>query len=149
VFWLHNTAVGKWASKIFETNALRPVDFKVKQDIQPTVSVEPSLLSFSSTSTGTIYTAPLDKEFYLTNISLTCAGDGAGVGGVASIVFTGEELVQQTIECKSEDLGNGANSLSIAYPKRGILIKKGTAITVGITSLGCVNIAGYLSSDRG
>lgn len=147
--FLHNTALGKWASNLFETNALRPLNFDLKTDVIPVVQIDPFLdivRTANGSGTVNIYTTPTDKDFYLTNINMNTTGDEFTQGNII-ITFTAYDGQQ-----RQYSFGTTAQSSTcvqdIVFPKRGLLLAKNTNIIVQIAPLGGVLIAGYLGSDR-
>jgi len=147
--FLHNTALGKWLSKTFETNSINPIDFKISHTIQPTVNVEPDVIYRQATSNGTMFVTPTDKEFYLTSVSAMCYNDSTPTNGSAVITFVteDEQTRQFTISTGQWTASDDSISHSVQFPKRGLLLKKGSNITASVT-LGTCQIVGYYASDR-
>jgi len=149
--WLHNTAIKKWASHLFETNASRPIDFKLSEVIQPTVLVQPYIdvvRNSSSSGTTTLFTTPTDKEFYLTNVVLEGYSESGVVSGEVSFEFVTYDGVTRQISIATDNTAAaGSVALSVPFPMRGVLLAKSSNVTITITN-GSAFMAGYTASDR-
>lgn len=155
----HNTALLKNASEVLETNAFDKLSL-IDDKIQPIVKIEPyidvveSVNAVVQTSDMTVYTCPTDKDFYLTNVSLSVGANIAVFGG-AYLDFTlaNNRESEISVLAIATDTGLGysiptTNSINMTFPKRGVLLKKGSVIKVSFDAGGTANIAGYTSSDR-
>lgn len=149
---LHNTAIKKDASTIFETNSLQPINFELETDIQPVVAVEPTLISRSLNVAGTLFTTPSDRDFFLTSIAVSAEIDPASGSGSSYIEYTNADGISALFGCLVASGvvdGGSTNSNSIVFPKRGILLTKGSAITATSSASGAFfHITGYYGSDR-
>lgn len=145
---LHNSAIKKDASIIFETNALnnKTID-KVNEFIQPVVEVQPTELIHKFTSGSqislTIYTTPTDYLFYLKDIVLNCSPDSAGT--TVQITFT--DYNDQTFNYLIWGAETSPNNTNIHFPFKGLKLKKNSNIIVTCENGFCA-ITGYKDSDR-
>lgn len=149
--WLHSTAIKKWASHLFETNSARPIDFKLSEVIQPIVEIQPYIdVMRTSVTTGTnvVYTTPTDKEFYLTNVAMSGYSEAGVAQGEATIEFTTEDGQSRSMNISTDNTASaGSLALSVQFPMRGVLLKKGSTITFTIDKA-FIMFAGYTASDR-
>jgi hypothetical protein len=151
MFGTHNTYIKKLFSNNFETNALEPVNIELSKVVVPTVNLLPyNDVVRTIAATGTIYTTPTDKDFFLTGFCLSMYGDTEEpFQGSAQISFITEDEITQTFWIKSIENGNGAYSISHTFPLRGVRLKKGSDISFTAPgSLSNCLINGYVASDR-
>lgn len=154
---LHNTAIKKNASFIFETNVNdKPID-EVIEKIQPTVEIQPYInIVRSRDSTGAIYTTPTDKNFYLTGYSFSAAAEVATATAYTSLNFVladGTSVSSAILLDGTDGVGalQGTNGqINETFPFRGVLLQKNSAITLTLgAGHSCVAlISGYTDSDR-
>lgn len=151
---LHNTAIGKDFSQIFETNAIAPIIPELNKTIQPIVDVKPYtqfLLTGSSTSTllnasTNIYK---NREVYITGVHMTA---GTTITGSIQLAFVLADKSNPSIYLVV-DAGNNPSS-SWNFGERGLLLDKNNAQAInivvnGIDTQAAVEVWGYIGSDRG
>lgn len=156
---LHNTAIKKSASELFEINALDAPLSTINDTIAPVVVVEPYIeimrtLNDYSGDLTTIYQTPTDKDFYLTNCSINIDTAFSGTNK-AKITFVTKDGITQTLQIYALASVIGIDTLAATnnetwvFPLRGVLLQKNSAIQVqGSGSDHDFMIAGYLGSDR-
>jgi len=146
----YNPSLAKISSDIFNTKYGNHISANVGE-IVPVVDLQPYInVSLTRSTTGTIFTTPLDKDFYLTNVAITCANNAASSAGTESyITFSDDFNVSRTISCfiGTNSVGGtvgSQNSISIQFPMRGIRIRKNTSISFNLGGdQGSGFIAGY------
>lgn len=158
--FLHNTGIKKNASELFETDITDNTQIdSINPVIQPTVEIEPTLIfegTDASGATTTIMTTPPDKNFFLTNIQLSGTNTTTLADTVCSVDFVvlngqTKRFVVRVPAAPDGVVTTGGTGASLAqyFPKRGILLQKGSNI---ILTKSCDNawasIAGYIGSDR-
>lgn len=155
---LHNTAIKRYASELFETNTEdRQID-TISEFIQPTLEVQPTInIVRTQTNDGTMYTTPADKSFFLTNISISAGNNPGTTTGSATISVTTREGTALVFAVRVPTAGDGvttivgtSESTDMAFPMRGIELAKSSTISAGLTGPdnGQFMFAGYLGSDR-
>jgi hypothetical protein len=145
-----STAILKNASEILETNAIRNNNIHINDTVQPNIPIEPSIdIVETRNDNGVIYVTPATKDFYLTNIALSCWNDASEpTAGLVTLGFYDRNGLQKIFTVKGDIGGSpGQSTIAINFPKRGVLLAKNTNITISC-SLGTALIAGYLWSDR-
>jgi len=147
--FIRNTDLKKSYSEQVGTNSLSPTDVKMYDVGIPTIDLSPTpnfVKSLINTS-GTIYTTPLDRDFYLMGFCMFARADSGVSVGSCDISFypDGINRAQTNVGVATEVSGTGEISLSYNFPNRGILIQRNTAIVVTIGDGGgtCM-IVGYL-----
>lgn len=144
---IRQTFLGKLYSKIFKNNIEQPEPVQSNVMI-PTVAMEPELIVKSATTSATLMVTPTDRDFYLTNAAVSASHVAADGGGSGTITFVdsfgiSHQVVAPCMTSTVVELGQ-SNSLSIAFPKQGVLLQRGSNIAfTGGTSLGNAVIAGY------
>lgn len=146
MYGVHNTHLKKLFSEKVETNSLEPLNIEVSKTVIPIVELQGEQIVSTKSSSGTVYTTPSDKTFYLTNVSMNGANDEFAAD-YNSLQFTAVEGgTKQILLCVYY---NQANALDINFGKVGVKIEKNSVFSYsGASSLGHVTISGYLASDR-
>lgn len=149
---VHSTFLKKTFSDVVETNSLEPINLEVTNTIIPVLQMDPNQnIVRSGDTTGTLFTTPSQYDFWLTTIFLSCWNDTTGpTAGLAALTFTPRGGSAVTYKVQTDAAGNnGPNAVSLAFPMRGILLEKNSAITIsGIAGLCDIVITGYTGSDR-
>jgi len=118
---IHNVSIKKETSELFETNALSPQVTQIEDYIQPTKVIEPIITVFKTTSSsGTFYTTPTDKQFFLTGLSMMTAGNDVTHGTISLTLIPKDGLIMTFLLYSSELTPFGSNSLHIPFPYRGL-----------------------------
>lgn len=155
--FFRQTYIKRLFNQIFGISSLEVQDVPIIGAIQPTVEVEPEIDVYRQINvdgTGqTLYTTPADKDFYLTSISVQANGMTGlpAQQGVNRVTFYPDvdNGLQRSFEVSIEGTTNVANTM--VFPKRGLKLKRGTAVEVITTSSGADGrcaIAGYIAGDR-
>jgi len=138
-----NSSVSEELRDVFKTQ--QNVDGNIQQvvnQIVPVCDVNPKHarvcnVVVAKNATGTIYSTPTDKDFYLIAAQLTSNAVNQGTAPEDSMSLTlptGETTVFLVNKVSSANPGNDSNSISISFPVP-ILVKRGTNITItGSTS---------------
>lgn len=106
--------------------------------VQPVVEIGPrhtriSRFNFSSTTgTGTLYTTPTDKDFYITYVSLTVTQDATCDGVVGTVQLVQDGVTRGLIAIPHQALTAGTYTLSLSFPYP-IKVDRNTAITAVTT----------------
>lgn len=129
--------------KAFEREArLQPIAGEIIKDlntnIQPVLNVNPIRVvnivkraAGATTSTATVYTTPMDRDFYLTSafLSITkdaaCANEFMHLDIIPKDQEVAEEILEINCQNTTEYTATAANTFSIP-----IILKRGSAITV-------------------
>lgn len=146
----YNPSITKRQADIFNTKHANHMSSKVNDNITPTIEIAPTLHIVKNLSgdSGTLYTTPSDKDFYLTNLTVIAMGNNIGAGpGIAfsDIIFTldsGEQAVF-TATAPFDATGLGALGVTHQFGHRGIKLKRGTVVTASMDNNGSFTIVGY------
>jgi hypothetical protein len=130
--------------------AIDEIPNKLADTIQPVINVDKTPycdIVVANSGTGTLYTTPTDKDFYLTALSITSTSQNQSSTNTDSISVTLESGISGVIaRCftASGAASETTNSTNICFTNP-IKIKRGTAITTTKNSSLCgFHIYGYL-----
>jgi len=117
------------------------VPSELRNDVQPSLDLNPQFtdvlktVEISGTTTGTAYTTPTDKDFYLTyyHLSMTkdAVSDNTGVLMNATIQGKSSRIAQ--ISTQTTTAGSFQTTMAFAYPLK---IDRGTLITCSGSTTG-------------
>lgn len=126
---LRSISIGQWFSRLFDTKAGEDIT-QVAEFIQPVISLHPKINIVRVNA----YTTPTDKDFYLTNITLTGTHAAADTGTIV-IMRAFVDGVQQTL-LRLPGISLVAQEpmvISENYQTSPIKIDRGTAIDISAT----------------
>ena len=115
---------------------------EIEQKFQPSIETNPLVVNISNivrnltrttTGSGTIYTTPTDKDFYLVSASLSFIKDATcdqatGTSAAVNVVIDGTTVSTVSTSGLTLTAQSGEVSLSSGYP---IKVDRGTTITIG------------------
>lgn len=123
----------------------------IKEEVTPVMEIHKfsNITRYASTaSTGTIYTTPTDKDFYLTSVTLYSMKDAASTTTASSVTFYVDGYQTRIISLPffNGTAGDKGLSLNLSYP---IKVDRNTAIQIigenaGATTLQKAAITGFL-----
>jgi hypothetical protein len=140
----YNPSISEDMNRILNLKSMDSTN-EVAEYIQPTIEITPKCNIVKSANSGTIYTTPSDKDFYLTN-TLLSVGHAAADGGTAAFIqgyINGVLTTITRIQMVTLALSNPIITETFNYP---IKIDRATAISIGVSgALSDVNanIKGY------
>lgn len=146
---IHNTALKKQANDLVGNNIQdAPID-QIDPTMKMVVVNEPYISVIRTlAATGTIYTTPSDKEFYLVGAAISANGDLTG-DTKAIVAFPADQSGSVSVLSATHQISNSVN-ISTTYGMRGIKLAKSSPITANSADSGLqtYTIWGYLGDDR-
>lgn len=126
----YNPSIVQDAQRIFNTKTNNISD--EVGDIIPVVPVLPVCRIVRSSASGTVYTTPSDKDFYLTGFSMSFSKDVAATGSVMTLsaIIDGVSQVLHRFAAITLTAERDSIAIDLSFP---IKIDRGTNITIGLT----------------
>lgn len=147
---IHNTSIIKDIGEIYELNSLDSPISKISPIVSTVVNAEPKLIVKSLghlEQSGDVLTTSTTRDFYLVGFSLSSAISGSN--NISSLTFYDEDGLEVYYKVESAPNYGCSSAQTMTFGKRGIKIKRGTALTWYSDAGGSVLVWGYYSGDRG